>query len=207
MLMRQLFCMFRMTSLRLLSGHQWYMVLSRKKKLTLPSTPLLLNGQPLSHVTSIKYLGVILTNNLTWSEHVNSVCMKATRILGRIFRKYYYHVSYSSLLQLYTSLVLPHLEYASAILWSPFLLGDKTRIENVQKLALRMCSKCWGGHYDHFLICLHCRGEERFLGCAFFIRLLFYGLCYFDINCVSPLEVLAPITHHSASSFLTHKYL
>ena len=59
---------------------------------------------------------------------MNSVCMKATRIIGRIFRKYYYHVSYSSLLQLYTSLVLPHLEYASAILWSPFLLGDKTRI-------------------------------------------------------------------------------
>ena len=27
------------------------------------------------------------------------------------------------LLQLYMSLVLPHLEYASAIIWSPFLLA------------------------------------------------------------------------------------
>ena len=82
---------------------------------------------------------------------MNSVCMKATRILGLIFRKYYYnHGSCSSLLQLCKSLVLPHLEYASAI-WSPFLLGDKTKIENVQKFALRMCTKCWGGHYDYLL--------------------------------------------------------
>ena len=126
------------------------MVLSHKKKPTVPSTPLLLNGQPLAHVTSTKYLGVILTNNLTWSEHVNSDCTKATRILGLIFRKYYNHASCSSLLQLYKSLVLPHLEYASAI-WSPFLLGDKTRIENVQRFALRMCTKCWEGHYDYLL--------------------------------------------------------
>ena len=167
------------------------MVLSRKKKPTVPSTPLLLNGQPLAHVTSTKYLGVILTNNLTWSEHVNSVCTKATRILGLIFRKYYNHASCSSLLQLYKSLVLPHLEYASAI-WSPFLLGDKTRIENVQKFALRMCTKCWEGHYDYlvWLICLHCRGEERFHTCAFFIR-LFMGYA----TLMSPLSPLAPITH------------
>ena len=87
-----------------------YMVLSRKKKPTVPSTPLLLNGQPLAHVTSIKYLGVILTNNVTLSEHVNSVCTKATRILDLIFQKYYNHASCSSLLQLYKSLVLSHLE-------------------------------------------------------------------------------------------------
>ena len=81
---------------------------------------------------------------------MNSVCMKATRILGLIFRKYHNHASCSSLLQLYKSLVVPHLEYASAI-WSLFLLGDKTRIDNVQKFALRMCTKGWGGHYNYIL--------------------------------------------------------
>ena len=68
---------------------------------------------------------------------MNSLCMKATKILGLIFRKYYNHASCSSLLQLFESLVLSHLEYASeSAIWSSFLLGDKTRIENVQKFAL-----------------------------------------------------------------------
>ena len=63
-----------------------YMILSCKRKQTEPPTPLLLDGQPLAQVTSFKYLGVILTNNLSLSEHVNSVCTRATKLLGLIFR-------------------------------------------------------------------------------------------------------------------------
>ena len=109
--------------------------------------------------------------------------------------EYYNHDFCSSLLQLYKSLVLPHLEYASAI-GSPSLLGDKTRIENVQKFALRMCTKCWGGRYDYLLICLHCRGEERFHACAFFFMII-YGLCYFGVNCVfTPISIRSYHSSH-----------
>ena len=80
------------------------------EKLTVPSTPLLLNGQPLA--------------------------------------EYYNHAACTSLLQLHKSLVLQHLEHASAM-WSPFLLRDKKRVESVEKFALLMCTKCSEGHYDH----------------------------------------------------------
>ena len=58
---------------------------------------------------------------------------------------------------------------------------------------LWICTKCWGRHYDHLLICLHYRGEERFHICVFSIR-LFMAWFWYQL-CFSPLVVLIPITH------------
>ena len=47
-------------------------------------------GKELSITKEEKYLGVIITNNLSWSRHVNSLASDASRKLGiiaRVFNK------------------------------------------------------------------------------------------------------------------------
>ena len=57
-----------------------YMVISRKKNPSLPQT-LTLGGSDLERVECFKYLGLLLSANLSFSEHIQSMCMKAKKIL------------------------------------------------------------------------------------------------------------------------------
>ena len=66
------------------------------------------------------------------------------------YRRFYNNAPGDSLLQLYLSLVRPHLDYASAI-WSLHLMKDKDALENVQKLACRMATRIWDSSYQDLL--------------------------------------------------------
>ena len=120
-----------------------YMIISRKRGSSQHKyAPLTLNGQPLELVDSFKYLGVTLSSDLSWSLHTNIICNKARKILGLIYRRFYLDSSPATLLNLYTSLVRPIVEYASQV-WSHYTACDIARIESVQKFALRMASHNW----------------------------------------------------------------
>ena len=93
------------------------MVVSRKRAGISPAS-LTLQGNHLERVECFKYLGLLLTPDLSWSTHVDSICSKARKLLGLLYRKYYQYAEPQILLQLYVSLVRPHLEYASPV-WNP----------------------------------------------------------------------------------------
>ena len=118
-----------------------FMMISRKKVSFKPSSPLHLGGQLLECVSSYKYLGVHISSDLSWSQHTQHVCMKAKKMIGLLYRNYYQHLPDTMLLQLYKSLVRPHLEYAAAI-WSPSSQSDKLLLENVERwLDFVSCTK------------------------------------------------------------------
>ena len=54
------------------------------------------------------------------------------------------------LVKLYKSLIRPHMEYACQV-WDPHLKKDIQVLENVQKFALRVCSKSWSSDYATLL--------------------------------------------------------
>ena len=85
------------------------MHISRKRYPLSPCTSIMLNGSILETVTMYKYLGLLISSDLSWSNHIQSVCSKARKILGLIYRKYYRFSDTATLLQLYRSLVRPHL--------------------------------------------------------------------------------------------------
>ena len=114
----------------------------------IPSSPLLLEGHPLDQVNTFKYLGVLLSHDLSWSEHVQFICSKARKLLGLLYRWFYNNMSSDSLLQLYIFLVRPHLEYATAV-WSPHLKKDKDTLEKIQKFACCMATRSWESGYLH----------------------------------------------------------
>ena len=114
-------------------------------------TPILICGNALERVNSFKYLGGWITKDLTWLRHVTEICTKARRVVGLIYRQYQYSTP-ETLNQLYVSFVRPHLEYAAPV-WDHPLQKDIDKLENVQKFALRMCTKNWMAGYDDLLTC------------------------------------------------------
>ena len=94
---------------------------------------------PIEKVDSEKDLGVIIDKDLKFSEDINSKIKIANRNLGLIFRTFTY-LDKEMFLNLFKSVVRPHLEYASTV-WSPIYKKDKIVIENVQKRATKLV-KC-----------------------------------------------------------------
>ena len=75
-------------------------------------------------VEAEKDLGVIIDNKLTFSKHIRTKIKVANRNLGLIFRTFtYIHVDKDILLNLFKSIVRPHIEYASSG-WSPVFKKD-----------------------------------------------------------------------------------
>ena len=85
---------------------------------------------------NIKDLGITISYNLSWSNHIHEVVNKANKVLGVIK-----HVLGSNGVNefslLYKSLVRPILEYAAPV-WCPFLGKDIVLLEKVQRRAWRL---------------------------------------------------------------------
>ena len=128
-----------------------YMIFSRKHHPSLPDSPLYVGeNHALNKTDHFKYLGVNFSTDLTWSHHINAVCKKTRKQIGLLYRNFYQFSDPSTLLKLYKSLIRPHMEYASVV-WDPHLAKDIKLIEDVQKFALRVCSKTWNADYESLL--------------------------------------------------------
>ena len=73
--------------------------------------------QTLENVQSAKYLGITITDNMDWGQHVSEISSKATKTLGFLRRNLAFAPS-STKEVAYKALVRPKLEYAAPI-WSP----------------------------------------------------------------------------------------
>ena len=94
-----------------------------------------LHGVLLESVTSAKYLGVDISNNLSWDTHIKRSTKKANQTLGFLRRNL--QVKSEPLKSMaYQTLVRPQLEYGSEI-WSPHTQTLIDQIEGVQRRAAR----------------------------------------------------------------------
>ena len=78
------------------------------------------NGEVLKSVKSIKALGITISYDLLWSDHIHNVVNKANRVLG-VIKRVLGSKSITEFSLLYKSLVRPILEYAAPV-WCPFLV-------------------------------------------------------------------------------------
>ena len=94
-----------------------------------------LNDHILQYVGTNPYLGVTLSEDLTFDAHVGNITKKGSRMLGFIQRNL--KGSPSRLKELaYLTLVRSGLEYASVV-WDPFLQREIDRLEKIQRRAAR----------------------------------------------------------------------
>jgi hypothetical protein len=96
----------------------------------------MLNNSKIKTVVSEKDLGVLVDDNLKFSEHCADAVKQANSVLGIIKRNIKYKTK-DVIIRLYKTLVRPKLEYCVQ-LWCPHLKQDINKLENVQKRALRL---------------------------------------------------------------------
>ena len=76
-----------------------------------------------------------------------TVCPTGLReLIGYIYRQFHRFCCRSALLKLYSSLVLPILDYNSLI-WDPHLLKDIRQLDSVQTFTCRIATKNWSTSY------------------------------------------------------------
>ncbi len=94
-----------------------------------------LHNTQLESVPSAKYLGVTISNDLTWNTHIDNITKTANQTLGFLRRNIKIH-SEPLKSTVYKTLVRPQLEYCSPV-WSPHTDTNVHQIESIQRRAAR----------------------------------------------------------------------
>ena len=90
-----------------------------------------INTTLLNRVHSTKCLGVLIDDELIWLSHVDKI-IKISQINISVIRRARTYLPQYSLKLLYNSLVLPHMDYCSAV-WSNRYQSQTNQLRKVQK--------------------------------------------------------------------------
>ena len=91
---------------------------------------------PIPTHTSHRDLGIIVTSNLSWNEHIKSICSKAYRNLNFIRRNLHQSSDLQVRRTVYLSLVRSQLSYCSQ-LWRPHLIKNIKALEDIQRRSTK----------------------------------------------------------------------
>ena len=95
----------------------------------------------LQTIPSAKYLGVTISDDLSWSPHIDLIIKKANQTLGFLKWNIKVQVHNQDLKSTaYKTLVRPQLEYASTV-WSPHTATNIAKVEAVQRRAARWATR------------------------------------------------------------------
>lgn len=107
-------------------------VTKKKRKLVYPYS---INNAIIPSVSEHRYLGLIISSDLTWTAHIQQVTRKAMQklfFLKRILR----HSTFETKHLAYVTLIRPILEYANVV-WFPHTKNNIHTLEMIQRKAVR----------------------------------------------------------------------
>ena len=88
----------------------------------------LVDGVTVDQVRVFKYLGVLINDTLTWSDHVDMICRKVSCRLN-LLRRLSWFLPHSLLLTYLKSYILPHFDYCDVV-WSGCTQDESRRLES-----------------------------------------------------------------------------
>ena len=96
-------------------------------------------------MVSIKFVGVIISEDLKWKEHTNVVSNKVSKSIG-VLNKIRYVQPVSVLSTLYCILILPYYQYCN-IVWASDYPTNLHKLYMLQKRAIRITTQVkWRDH-------------------------------------------------------------
>ena len=106
-----------------------------KKKLNKDSITIKLGNVNIQRVSSAKFLGVIIDDKFSWSNHIGVICNKLSKSIGVMYRLK--SLPKIILKMIYYAIVYPYLHYA-IIVWGNAALIYQNRLFKLQKRAIRI---------------------------------------------------------------------
>jgi hypothetical protein len=94
-----------------------------------------INNVPLDTTESHECLGVIITPELNFNQHINQKCATAKFNVNQIMKCFTYKSEFL-IKKVYTSIIRPSLEYASLI-WKPSSMSQLKQLERVQRVSTK----------------------------------------------------------------------
>ena len=105
------------------------------RKQLLPD-PIVMNNHVIERVFEFKPLGIYFNNKLTWDDHINFICQKASKCLYFVILLRCAGYSPLDITEVFTSVIRSVLEYG-CVVWHPGITKYQARcIEHIQKRAL-----------------------------------------------------------------------
>ena len=102
-----------------------------RKKITIK-----IYGKAIAEEEYVKYLGILVDSKLTWKWHIDNLAKKVSRAIGVLSRIRYF-VNRNILMNLYYSLIYPHLIYAIQV-WGLTFETNSDKLIVLQKKTVRM---------------------------------------------------------------------
>ena len=105
------------------------------------NTDLIMDGIPLKQVTSIKFLGVLINDKLTWENHKQLVHSKISKTLGILY-KCKNIMNDEENIKMYKAFIQPYFLYAMEV-WGHTIKSDNDILVRLQSKVLRILFNCY----------------------------------------------------------------
>ena len=136
-----------------------YVSFQSKSSATTNNTYLSPSNDILQPTNNVKDLGILMSSDCTFEEHINNVVKSCSRLVGWVLRIFSTRVMYT-MITLFKSIILPRLEYGSQ-LWSPHLKHMINNIERVQRTFTKYITGMYDLSYEERLKALSLYSLQR----------------------------------------------
>ncbi len=114
------------------------LIVDFRKRQQQPYTPLMISGTPVERVSSFKYLGVNISEDLTWTTHIQTQVKKARQRLYHLRQLRKFRVSPAILKTFYSGAIESVLTQCISVWYSNSLNQDCKALQRVVRLAERI---------------------------------------------------------------------
>ncbi len=111
------------------------LILDFRKRQQRPYTPLMISGTPVERVSSFKYLCVNLSENLTWTTHIQTQVNKARQRLYHLWQLRKFRVSRAILKNVYSGAIENVLTHCISVWYGNGYSQDCKALQRVVRLA------------------------------------------------------------------------